>query len=60
MGRPYATAEFIQVAIRPMVKTLSGRDWHNRISLPDGTKILVLRARVLPEPDANSYRAVKL
>ena len=59
MGRPLRNggASF-QVAIRPLVKTCPEETGINRLSLPDGTKILVLAHAYFPSHDRELHTAV--
>lgn len=47
-----------QVAIRPLVKTCAHETGFNRLSLPDGTKILVLAHAYFPSHDRELHTAV--
>ena len=59
MGRPLRNGgNSFQVAIRPLVKTCPEETGINRLSLPDGTKILVLAHAYFPSHDRSLHTAV--
>lgn len=59
MGRPLRNGgNSFQVAIRPLVKTCPEETGINRLSLPDGTKILVLAHAYFPSHDRELHTAV--
>ncbi len=59
MGRPLRNGgNSFQVAIRPLVKTCPEETGINRLSLPDGTKILVLAHAYFPSHDRELHSAV--
>ena len=59
MGRPLRNGgNSFQVAIRPLVKTCPEETGINRVSLPDGTKILVLAHAYFPSHDRELHTAV--
>ncbi|MBX9688521.1 MAG: hypothetical protein K2X27_17565 [Candidatus Obscuribacterales bacterium] len=59
MGRPLRNGgNSFQVAIRPLVKTCPKETGINRLSLPDGTKILILAHAYFPSHDRELHSAV--
>jgi hypothetical protein len=59
MGRPLRNGgNSFQVAIRPLVKTCPEETGFNRLSLPDGTKILTLAHAYFPSHDRELHQAV--
>lgn len=59
MGRPLRNGgNSFQVAIRPLVKTCPEETGINRLSLPDGTKILVLAHAYFPSHDRELHTAI--
>lgn len=59
MGRPLRNGgNSFQVAIRPLVKTCPEETGMSRLSLPDGTKILVLAHAYFPSHDRELHTAV--